>query len=45
MADLYINGESAFEIQEQGRMKTVTVDRCVYKLSKQLSNKSLEEYP
>ena len=37
MADLYINGESAFEIQEQGKMKTVTVDRSVSKLSKQAS--------
>ena len=35
LADLYINGESTFEIQEQGKMKTVTVDRSVYKLSKQ----------
>lgn len=32
---MYINGESTFEIQEQGKMKTVTVDRSVYKLSKQ----------
>ena len=35
MADLYINGESTIAIQEQGKMKTVTVDRSVYKLSKQ----------
>ena len=35
MADLYINGESTIEIQGQGKMKTVTVDRSVYKLSKQ----------
>ena len=35
LADLYISGESTFEIQEQGKMKTATVDRSVYKHSKQ----------
>ena len=45
MADLYINGESAFEIQDQGKMKTVTVDRSVCKLSKQPTEAFIKEYP
>ena len=37
LADLYINGESTFEIEEQSfsKMKTVTVTRNVYTLSKE----------
>ena len=37
LADLYVNGESTFEIEEQStsKMKTVTVTRNVYTLSKE----------
>ena len=37
LADLYINGESTFEIEEQStsKMKTVTVTGNVYTLSKE----------
>lgn len=37
LADLYINGESTFEIEEQStsKMKTVTVTRNVYTLAKE----------
>ena len=35
LADLYIHGETTFEIQEQGKMKTVMVNPSAYRLSKE----------
>lgn len=41
LADLYINGESTFEIQGQGKMKTVTVHGSKCLQTFQTSNRSL----
>ena len=45
MANLYINGESAFEIQEQGKMKTVTVVEVCTNFPNNLATEGFYSYP
>ena len=45
MANLYINRESAFEIQEQGKMKTVTVVEVCTNFPNNLATEGFYSYP